>query len=155
MRSHLVVLATLALVVLATCDKAADKRLSEEQNEMSVQIADSRLKAHEAAEAWEKHIQQLDAEVLPDDHFSHDPAKKPAAKKPATKRPAAKRPAAKRPAAKRPAAKRPVAKRPVAAVQSGFKKHAAHKVVQMKNSASQWHVQTAEQVRTSRSVLFL
>jgi hypothetical protein len=71
MRSFLLYAALCTVFLVSTCC-ADDKRLIAEQENVVVQTEESRAKAEKSAAAWEAHIEKLNSEVLPKDHFSHD-----------------------------------------------------------------------------------
>ena len=74
MRQFIFLAAVCCTLLISVC-YADDKRLIIEQENVAKQLEESRAAAHKAADAWESHIEKLNAEVLPEDHFSHNPAK--------------------------------------------------------------------------------
>jgi hypothetical protein len=74
MRQFIFIAALCCTLLVSVC-YADDKRLIIEQENVAKQMEESRAAAHKAADAWESHIEKLNAEVLPEDHFSHNPAK--------------------------------------------------------------------------------
>lgn len=66
---------TLCTVFYASTCYAEDKRLIAEQEDVIKQTEESRAAAAKSAKEWEAHIEKLNSEVIPDDHFSHDALK--------------------------------------------------------------------------------
>ena len=138
--------AALCCTFLVSVCYADDKRLIVEQENVAKQMEDSRAAAHKAANAWESHIEKLNAEVLPEDHFSHNPAKVSKV----IKKHAAHRATVKSSVQHvKPQAKAPVQHK--AAVQAAaYLKHLDHlseeTLPHMNKASAKWHTESAAQV---------